>query len=150
MNFLSKNLKYLRKRFAVSQEQLGLQVEKRQTTIGNWENEVSEPNVKELIVITNYFGLSLDDLILSDLEKSNLITEEVISLFKRNGNLKGNRIGNPIGKKPTNYEPANTGLSTANEGQETLLFAVLNTLRQMDGKIDTVRAGVEELKKKKP
>lgn len=64
---LPKNLKYLRKKNAVNQTQLGLCVNRKQTTIGNWETGFSEPNYLEIVKISDFFGISTDDLLKKDL-----------------------------------------------------------------------------------
>lgn len=67
MNFLGKNIRHLRKQSAKTQSEIAALLRKGQTTIGNWENDVSEPNLEELILLSNYFDIPLDILILKDL-----------------------------------------------------------------------------------
>jgi DNA-binding XRE family transcriptional regulator len=57
------NLKILRNRLAKNQSYIASIVDKTQQTIGNWESGIGEPNIDELIKITNLFGISLDDFI---------------------------------------------------------------------------------------
>jgi transcriptional regulator with XRE-family HTH domain len=57
------NLKTLRNRLNKNQSYIGSIVDKTQQTIGNWESGIGEPNINELIKITNLFGISLDDFI---------------------------------------------------------------------------------------
>lgn len=66
-NNFAKNLKILRKIKGESQAELARIVSKGQTTIGNWETGLSEPNIEELVILSNFFGVSLDALILSNL-----------------------------------------------------------------------------------
>lgn len=60
-------MRYIRKQLSKTQSELASLLKKGQTTIGNWENGVSEPNLEELIVLSNYFDISLDTLIKTDL-----------------------------------------------------------------------------------
>lgn len=90
-NQLRNNLKYLRKKNATNQDTLGLQVNKKATTIGNWENGLSEPNITEILIISKYFGVSVDELLTIDLSKGNLTTKTKDS---KKGNVKGNPLGN--------------------------------------------------------
>jgi transcriptional regulator with XRE-family HTH domain len=64
------NLKTLRNNFNINQSYLALQLNKTQQTIGNWESGIGEPNISELIKITNLFGISIDDFIKSVQVKS--------------------------------------------------------------------------------
>ena len=137
------------KLFGVSQEGLGFQVDKRQTTISNWLNGNGSPDVEDLIKLNQFFGISIDILVLSDIEKGNLITNEDVAYFKQKGNLKGKAIGNLNGKNQPVYYSSQPAQTVLNEGEENMIWAVLSTLRQMDGKLDQVRAGVDEIRKKK-
>jgi transcriptional regulator with XRE-family HTH domain len=67
MHFLGKNIRYLRKKFHQTQEGIAFLVGKGQTTIGNWENGVSEPSLEDLLIISNYFGISVDAFLKTDL-----------------------------------------------------------------------------------
>jgi transcriptional regulator with XRE-family HTH domain len=67
MHFLGKNLRYLRKQSSKTQSDIASLIQKGQTTIGNWENGISEPSLSELLIISNYFDIPLDALIKTDL-----------------------------------------------------------------------------------
>ena len=67
MNFLGKNIRHIRKQLSKTQSEIASLLKKGQTTVGNWENGISEPNLEELIVLSNYFDISLDTLIKVDL-----------------------------------------------------------------------------------
>jgi transcriptional regulator with XRE-family HTH domain len=73
MHYLGKNLRYLRKQLSKTQSEIASLIKKGQTTIGNWENGISEPNLDELLVISNFFDIPLDTLIKVDLAESNSI-----------------------------------------------------------------------------
>jgi transcriptional regulator with XRE-family HTH domain len=70
MHYLGKNLRYLRKQMSKTQSEIASLIKKGQTTIGNWENGISEPNLDELLVISNFFDISLDTLIKVDLAET--------------------------------------------------------------------------------
>jgi len=72
MHYLGKNLRYLRKQMSKTQSEIASLIKKGQTTIGNWENGISEPNLDELLVISNFFDTPLDALIKVDLAESNM------------------------------------------------------------------------------
>jgi len=56
MHYLGKNLRYLRKQMSKPSRRIASLIKKGQTTIGNWEeNGISEPNLDELLVISNFF-----------------------------------------------------------------------------------------------
>lgn len=69
MHFLGKNLRHLRKQTAKTQSEIASLIQKGQTTIGNWENGISEPNLNELLIISNYFDIPVDKLLKTDLSE---------------------------------------------------------------------------------
>lgn len=65
--FISTNIKHLRKKRGVTQEQLAKVCNKRNTAIGNWEQGIREPNAVDLANLAMFFNVSIDDLIKKDL-----------------------------------------------------------------------------------
>jgi transcriptional regulator with XRE-family HTH domain len=70
MHYLGKNMRYLRKQLSKTQSEIASLIKKGQTTIGNWENGISEPNLDELLIISNFFDIPLDILIKIDLAEA--------------------------------------------------------------------------------
>mgnify|MGYP003309256148 CR=1 FL=1 len=56
-------LKELRKSKGISQLKLALDLSTNQNTISRYENGEREPGIRELIMIADYFGVSLDYLL---------------------------------------------------------------------------------------
>src|ERR1700749_792381 len=67
MHYLGKNMRYLRKQLSKTQSEIAALLKKGQTTIGNWENGISEPSLEELVILSNYFDITLDTLVKVDL-----------------------------------------------------------------------------------
>lgn len=67
----SKNLKYLRLSNGLSQEDIGKIVGKDRSLISQWESEDKNVTVDDIIKISNYFNITMDDLIGKDLTKEN-------------------------------------------------------------------------------
>ena len=44
-NYFAQNLKFLRTRYNLTQEQLANKINSTRSTVNNWENEISEPNL---------------------------------------------------------------------------------------------------------
>lgn len=64
-------MRYLRKQLSKTQSEIASLIKKGQTTIGNWENGISEPNLDELLIISNFFDIPLDTLVKVDLAEAN-------------------------------------------------------------------------------
>jgi len=66
--YLASNLRFLRKKSGKTQDALSSEVNIRRTTIANYEAGISEPSVETLLTFSNFFGVSLDDLLSKNLE----------------------------------------------------------------------------------
>jgi len=70
MNF-SSNIKYLRKLKKFTQGELAGELALKNTAISNWEQGISIPDVSIALKLSNYFGISVNDLFSEDLNKGN-------------------------------------------------------------------------------
>jgi transcriptional regulator with XRE-family HTH domain len=120
MHFLGKNLRHLRKQSARTQSEIASLIQKGQTTIGNWENGISEPSLNELLIISNYFDISVDTLLKTDL------AEAQISLPRSTGL---NRGYSPNDKEPLKVEEPGNAMAY-----------VLKEIREMQQKIEQLTA----------
>jgi len=67
MNYFAKNMVHLRKTFSITQVSVSKHVGKRQSTIGNWENGLTYPDLDDITRLIQFFGISFEDLTLRDL-----------------------------------------------------------------------------------
>lgn len=70
-----KKLYELRKQKGISQEELSEKLNVSRQTLSKWELGTSTPDMEKLIAISDYFEISLDELVLGK-EKENLHSEE--------------------------------------------------------------------------
>ena len=52
----------LRKSMGLSQEELGAELHVSRQTISKWESAQSYPDFQRLVLLSDYFGLTLDEL----------------------------------------------------------------------------------------
>ena len=123
MHFLGKNIKHLRKQFAQTQSELADMMGKGQTTIGNWENGVSEPSVEELLLLSNYFGTPVDILLKVDLSLTNW------EIGKEGKDDKKSPA-------PKEYDHHAGELQIVKEPEETSFAYILDRLDKMQQQID--------------
>ena len=71
----NKKLYELRKQKGISQEELSEKLNVSRQTLSKWELGTSTPDMEKLIAISDYFEISLDELVLGK-EKENLHSEE--------------------------------------------------------------------------
>ena len=65
---LGKQIKLHRQEAQLSQEELANRVYVSRQTISNWENDKSYPDVNSLVLLSEIFQTSLDNLIKGDVE----------------------------------------------------------------------------------
>ena len=70
MSIVSQNLKYLRKRSGITQEQMAQKIGIKRSLLGAYEEGRADPRLNNLIRISDIFGISVDKLISEDLTKN--------------------------------------------------------------------------------
>ncbi|MEX1191234.1 MAG: helix-turn-helix domain-containing protein [Brumimicrobium sp.] len=76
--YLSSNLKLLRKNRKMSQEDVAQKLDFTRSSYSGYENGVAEPSVDNLVKLSNYFKIPLDDMIKKDLSILSEIEWEAI------------------------------------------------------------------------
>ena len=83
---LGKQIKLHRQEAHLSQEELANRVYVSRQTISNWENDKSYPDVNSLVLLSEIFQISLDNLIKGDIEvMKDVIQKEEIEKMNRYG-----------------------------------------------------------------
>lgn len=84
MNFNEKLIN-LRKTKGLSQEELGTEIKVSRQTISKWESCQSYPDFQRLVLLSDYFGLSLDELVkdidVTDVRNKNIDSEKLNSIY---------------------------------------------------------------------
>lgn len=66
---LGNHIKELRSKMSMSQEVLAEKAYVSRQTISSWENDKSYPDVKSLMILSEIFEVSIDELVKGDIEK---------------------------------------------------------------------------------
>ncbi len=130
MSLFSKNLRFLRKKGSLNQEEISLLFNKRANTIGNWENRKSEPSMAELIKLGEYFNVSIQELLHTDLE------------FQSVQGRVSTAADTPL-KNSKPYPSQEPLISTANEGNQDAFWIILKELRAVNEKLDLLASRTE-------
>ena len=84
MKFHEK-LMSLRKGRGLSQEELGMELQVSRQTISKWESGQSYPDFQRLVLLSDYFDMTLDELVkdvdVQDVRNKDLTGERVASLY---------------------------------------------------------------------
>lgn len=64
---IGKNLKLLRNRLKKSQEEVATDLKLTRSSYSGYENNVAQPNLESLILFSDYYKMSIDDLVKKDL-----------------------------------------------------------------------------------
>lgn len=79
---LGKQIKKYRQENELSQEELADRIYVSRQTISNWENDKNYPDVNSLLLLSEVFQISLDELIKGDIDRmKEIINKEEISKF---------------------------------------------------------------------
>lgn len=85
---LGQRLKDLRNKHNITQEEFADKLYVSRQTISSWENDKSYPDIHSLLMISELFKISLDDLVKGDIEiMEEKINQSVIGSFKKDSNI---------------------------------------------------------------
>ena len=130
MSLFSKNLRFLRKRGKYNQDEISLLFKKRANTIGNWENQKSEPSLAELIILGEFFTVSVQDMLHTDLEKESL-SADVPTPGQPHAPVKTYQAQEPVG--------------IVNDSNPDTFWLILRELKALNEKLDTLFSGIQSI-----
>lgn len=88
MDFLSKNIKFLRQKNKMTQEDLANVVGKARSLISAWESDDREISTQDIIKLSDYFDIPMDSLVGKDLKMEDSSSfDELELLFSKNKDL---------------------------------------------------------------
>ena len=67
--YFNSNIRFLRNRKKLTQDQLSAALEIKRSTLNNYENGISGPSIPTLILLSDYFHIAIDTLLRVDLSK---------------------------------------------------------------------------------
>ena len=80
-----KNFYLSERRKELSQEQLGMELQVSRQTISKWEAGQSYPDFQRLVMLSDYFDMTLDELVkdidVQDVREKSLTDEKVNSIY---------------------------------------------------------------------
>ena len=130
MSFFPKNLRYLRKKGSLNQDEISRLFNKRANTIGNWENGKSEPSLTELIKLGAYFNVSLQALLNTDLEK------------EAGQESPGSKEQVAVPSMPVSNALPPSSPGQLQEGNPDTFWLILRELRSVNEKLDLLKSGL--------
>lgn len=84
MNFNEKLIN-LRKSKGMSQEELGAELKVSRQTVSKWKSGQSYPDFQRLVLLSDYFGLTLDELVkgidVQEVRKKNMNNDKINSIY---------------------------------------------------------------------
>ena len=138
MNFNEKLIS-LRKSKGLSQEELGAELNVTRQTISKWESCQSYPDFQRLVLLSDFFGLTLDELVkdidVQEVREKNLNSERLNSIYSDVENAKKiiNLIKESKLKVQAQIQDDQVRVSGKNKDD---LQQVIAKLRQADLEID--------------
>lgn len=92
-----ERIKSIRKKENLTQEQFAVKLNVSRQAVSNWENNKNLPDIGMLILMSNVFEVSLDELIKGENQMNNNMTEKVIRDGSETRKAKYNMISSVIG-----------------------------------------------------
>ena len=90
--YFDSNIKFLRNRKKLTQDQLSTVLDIKRSTLNNYENGISGPSIQSLVLLSDYFHVAIDTLLrvdLSSLRESQLYElEHGQDVFLKGSNLR--------------------------------------------------------------
>lgn len=83
MNFLSTNIKFLRQKHNLTQEDMGKIVGKSRVLVSQWESDEREITTEDIIKLSDYFNIPMDSLVGKDLRIKENAFDETEILFDK-------------------------------------------------------------------
>lgn len=82
---LNEKLVNLRKAKGLSQEELGMELDVSRQTISKWEAGQSYPDFQRLVMLSDYFHMTLDELVkdidVEEVRNKNMTDEKISSIY---------------------------------------------------------------------
>ncbi len=79
-NYFSKNLKYLREKKGIEQQELADELNIPRSTLSCWENGLRTPKIEQIQEIANYFNVNMD-IISRDYSNNNYKEDDIKMLL---------------------------------------------------------------------
>jgi transcriptional regulator with XRE-family HTH domain len=133
MSLFSKNLRFLRKKGNHNQDEIAILFRKRANTIGNWENQKSEPSLTELMKLGEFFKVSVGDLLHTDMEKTGEFPLTISPASVVSAKMS---VASYSAQEPSYSTPAK-------EGSPDAFWLILRELRIIGEKLDGLISGSE-------
>lgn len=116
--YFKDNLKFLRKKYQLSQNDVAKIVNKERSLIGHWENGSRSVTLEDIIKLSGYFNITIDQLIGVDLSNEIIMKENELEHHLKQYAL---NYGVKLVIDKTSPLCAETALKIQNEIQQILL-----------------------------
>jgi transcriptional regulator with XRE-family HTH domain len=154
MNYLKDNIKALRKHKGVTQTETATVLKWGTSKLANYETGYSTPGILELIELSKYFDISIDDLIKKDLTKKGAVEAYLKGDKPGVEILKGGSTPSSIKNKSTLYksdkQPANVAehhepyTTEANApGFDAAYMELMTRIAAMERKLDILTGNAQ-------
>lgn len=97
--YLAQNLKYLRTKAGKQQKELALILNVSKATMTKYESGMVEPNIETIVRIAEYFGVTLDELVLKDLRPSAPAYVSNLRYLRKKNNITQTALAKVLGFK---------------------------------------------------
>ncbi len=97
--YLAQNLRYLRTKASKQQKELALILNVSKATMAKYESSMIEPNIETIVHMAEYFGVTLDELVLKDLRPSAPVYVSNLRNLRKKHNITQTELAKVLGFK---------------------------------------------------
>lgn len=125
--FLAENIKYLREQDGLTQREFAEKLEVSSAAVGNWEAGTREPELSRIIRMAEFFSVSLDDFILTELRPPTPLYVFNIKFLREKNKMSQEDMANLLGFK------SQCSVSLAEKGERQLSVEHLEKISDFFG-----------------
>jgi len=144
VSLLGNNLKFLRKRKKLTQDEMLVGLDIQRSTWSNYENGYTTPDFDTIIKVSNFFEVTVDDLLKRDVSADVQVIEKKGG-EEKDGKSTGKSTDNSTGNASIHASgyPENDFSSPGNEPTNLDSWVLMGILRRVEAKLDGLRVLVE-------
>lgn len=142
---LGLNLRFLRKQRDLTQDEMPAQLGVSRATWSNYENDVTEPGIEMLLRISDFFDVSIDNLLRVNLQDVHLSGKTGDAKKQAESTPICTPISTPFGTKNPKNKDGNEAEHSQGEAGSPVTWALLTLMQRMDAKLDGIWLSVETI-----
>lgn len=112
--YFNSNLSYLRIKRQLTQTALGNEIDSSKQIICNYETGLREPSLSSLVKISRYFGVTIDEILMEDLQPTGSIISRNLKYLRKRERYTQGEMANLLRVSKSNMSKYESGIIELN------------------------------------